>query len=178
MEIKFSNRPKIFTLGLIFALGWLPLGFLVLMFYQKINIFPDTVYFQDTPSKAYMVNIVGGLLITAGVLLFLLEKLWIKAIGGLAILIAFVLIFGALHTYTYIDSTGIHTAPLEGFKEEVTLWNDINQVVIVLDKGEPEQLEFESENDTFIYTLKEYMPRMKLREWLDGIGVKYSERNM
>lgn len=82
-----------------------------------------------------------------------------------------------IHTPILIQP-GIHTAPLEGFKEKVTRWNDINQVVIVLDKGEPEQLEFESENDTFIYTLKEYMPRMKLREWLDGIGVKYSERNM
>jgi hypothetical protein len=178
LEIKFSNRPKIFTLGIILALGWLPLGFLIMMLYQKITVFPDTVYFQDTPSKAYMVNILGGLLISAGVLLFLFEKVWMKAIGVLTILIAFVLIFSALHTYTYIDSTGIHTAPLEGFKEEVTLWNDINQVVIVLDKGEPEQLEFESENDTFIYTLKEYMPRMRLREWLDGIGVEYSERNL
>jgi hypothetical protein len=178
LEIKFSNRPKIFTLGLIFALGWLPLGFLVMMFYQKVNIFPGTVYFQDTPSKAYMVNIVGGLLISAGVLAFLFEKIWMKAVGVITILIAFVLIFTALHTYTYIDSTGIHHTPLKGFKEEVTLWDEIDQVVIVLNNSKPEQLEFESENDTFIYTLKEYMPRMELREWLDGIGIEYSERNM
>jgi hypothetical protein len=140
LEIKFSNRPKIFTLGLIFALGWLPLGFLIMMFYQKINIFPGTVYFQDTPSKAYLVNIVGGLLISAGVLAFLFAKIWMKAVGVLTILIAIVLIFTALHTYTYIDSTGIHHTPLEGFKEEVTLWDEIDQVVIVLNNSEPEQL--------------------------------------
>ncbi|AND43181.1 HPP family protein (plasmid) [Cytobacillus firmus] len=179
MDMKFSKeyKPKIFTIMIIIALSWLPLSFIIMIIYQNINIFPNIVYFEDTPVKAYVLNLIGGLFIAVGILILLLEKVLLKVVGILTIFTASVIIFYSINTYTYIDSVGIHSKPLDEFREEVILWNDIDQVLIILDNGRPTQLEFESESDKFIYTLNEYIPRTSLREWLDSIGVKYHEKN-